>query len=179
VIFPPFLNKIKELPCIHFWHFFSYNHIKSNMKIKKQKPENKNEIIIDMPEVKDIPGQEHIKPPRMREMMDSTPSSSGEEGEGILDDLNTENDNDITNNQNNVSAEEKKLLKKAARPVSDEATDLETMALDKTDGEDELNEEGDARDMGEDLDIPGSELDDDNEVLGEEDEENNSYSTRD
>jgi hypothetical protein len=34
---------------------------------------------------------------------------------------------------------------------------------------DELDEEGD-------LDIPGSELDDDNESLGEEDEENNYYS---
>ena len=41
-----------------------------------------------MPEVKDIPGQEHVHPPRMREMEDTTSSSAGEEGEGILDDLN-------------------------------------------------------------------------------------------
>lgn len=32
---------------------------------------------------------------------------------------------------------------------------------------------------GEDLDVPGSELDDDNEDIGEEDEENNYYSRRD
>lgn len=43
-----------------------------------------------MPEVKDIPGQEHIRPPRIREMMDITVASSGDEGMGLLDDLNKE-----------------------------------------------------------------------------------------
>ncbi|HKP31214.1 MAG TPA: hypothetical protein VJT83_00725 [Chitinophagaceae bacterium] len=46
------------------------------------------EFTIDMPEVKDIPGQEHIHPPVIREMQDTTISSADEEGEGILDDLN-------------------------------------------------------------------------------------------
>ena len=37
----------------------------------KKKPGKKaKEITIDLPEVKDIPGQEHIRPPHMREMMD-------------------------------------------------------------------------------------------------------------
>src|SRR6478752_1468939 len=45
------------------------------------------ETVIDMPEVKDIPGQEHVRVPRMREMEDITISSADEEGEGFLDAL--------------------------------------------------------------------------------------------
>jgi len=36
------------------------------MKNKKLKPDSDKETTMDMPEVKDIPGQEHIKPPRFR-----------------------------------------------------------------------------------------------------------------
>jgi hypothetical protein len=142
--------------------------------MKKRKPEN-TEIKIDMPEVKDIPGQEHVKPPRIREMEDTTASSAGEEGEGILDDLNND-ELDIDDTESNVTRTEKRLLKEADRPLSDETKDVRKAMVDKTDGEDKLNEEGDTFDMGEDLDIPGSELDDEEEELGEEDEENNSYS---
>jgi len=145
--------------------------------MKKQKPDNK-EITIDMPEVKDIPGQEHVRPPRMREMEDTTPSSAGEEGEGILDDLNKD-DLDIDEAKPNVTDMEKKLLKEADRPVSAETKDIRGAAVDKTDGEEKLNEGGDLFDMGEDLDVPGSELDDEEEELGEEDEENNPYSGTD
>jgi hypothetical protein len=145
--------------------------------MKKQKPENK-EIIIDMPEVKDIPGQEHVRPPRMREMEDITPSSADEEGEGILDDLNKD-DLDIDDTGANVTDLEKQLLKEADRPVSDETKDVRNAVVDKTDGEEKLNETGSAFDMGEDLDVPGSELDDEEEKLGEEDEENNPYTGTD
>lgn len=55
----------------------------------KEKEENKI-ITIDMPEVKDIPGQENIRPPKINEMADTTISSADEEGEGLLDDLNSE-----------------------------------------------------------------------------------------
>jgi hypothetical protein len=144
--------------------------------MKKSKPENNKEIKIDMPEVKDIPGQEHVRPPRIREMEDTTASSAGEEGEGILDDLNKEDPLDIDQTESNVTRTEKRLLKEADRPISDETKDVKRAMVDKTDGEEKLNEEGDSFDMGEDLDIPGSELDDEDEELGEEDEENNSYS---
>jgi hypothetical protein len=144
--------------------------------MKKSKPENNKEIKIDMPEVKDIPGQEHVRPPRIREMEDTTASSAGEEGEGILDDLNEEDSLDIDQTESNVTRTEKRLLKEADRPISDETKDVKRAMVDKTDGEEKLNEEGDSFDMGEDLDIPGSELDDEDEELGEEDEENNSYS---
>ena len=145
--------------------------------MKKQKPENK-EITIDMPEVKDIPGQEHVRPPRMREMEDTTSSSAGEEGEGILDDLN-EDDLDIDESKSNVTDMEKKLLKEADRPVSAETKDVQAIRPDNTDGEEKLNEEGQAFDMGEDLDVPGSELDDEDEKVGDEDEENNPYTGTD
>lgn len=60
-----------------------------NSKIKPKQGVQK-EINLDMPEVKDIPGQEHIRPPRIRGMIDITVASSGEEGRGLLDDLNKE-----------------------------------------------------------------------------------------
>ncbi|MET0462543.1 MAG: hypothetical protein ABW007_05300 [Chitinophagaceae bacterium] len=138
------------------------------------------ETTIDMPEVKDIPGQENIRPPHLREMSDVTASSAGEEGEGILDDLNKEDEDDeLMDDQSNVSSIERDLLNKSDRPVTDEDEDLENMKLDSSDDEDPLNEGSNPMDMGEDLDIPGADLDDDDEDLGEEDEENNAYSGRD
>lgn len=146
---------------------------------------NNHEIIpgdhfmMDMPEVKDIPGQEHIIPPVIGEMADSTISSADEEGEGILDDLNKEQGEENMDNASNVSEGEKELLRQTDRPQTEETTDRKKLQLDQTDGQDPLNEKADLRDMGEDLDIPGSEMDDDNETIGEEDEENNNYSMPD
>ena len=45
---------------------------------------NNKEIIIDLPDVEDIPGQENIKPPKIREMIDTTISSADEEGDNIF-----------------------------------------------------------------------------------------------
>lgn len=148
------------------------------MKKKSEKEAKDKDITIDMPEVKDIPGQEHIKPPRIREMIDTTVSSSGEEGEGILDELNTD-DELINSPGSNVSESEKDLLRQAERPETEEDKDLKRAELDETDEDTPLNESSRILDMGEDLDVPGSELDDDEEDLGEEDEENNTYSGRD
>ena len=131
-----------------------------------------------MPEVKDIPGQEHIKPPRLKEMMDTTIASADEEGEGILDDINKEDDDAIVDNNSNVSKLEKKVLSLSDRQVNAESEDLDKLALDKIDDDEDV-EQGDPSDMGEDLDVPGSELDDEDEDIGEEDEENNSYSKPD
>lgn len=78
-----------------------------------------------------------------------------------------------------VSKEERLLLSKADRPETDETKDLEKLALDKTGNNSRTNEKGNPLDMGADLDIPGAELDDQDEIIGEEDEENNSYSQRD
>src|ERR1700733_4288722 len=96
---------------------------KKNSQKKDQKNPDATTIIMDMPEVKDIPGQEHVVPPQFNEMQDVTISSSDEEGEGILDDLNTDNQTIITNSSN-VSKQEKKLLKKSAgHPPTEETKD--------------------------------------------------------
>ena len=143
-------------------------------KRKKNQKQEDDSVTIDMPEVKDIPGQENVKPPRMREMMDTTISSADEEGEGILDDLNKEIDNDIiTDKMSNVSNQEKNLLKKTGRPVDEEEKDRQKLALDNSDGDDFLNEDSDPENLGEDLDMPDE---DKNDESGEEDEENPVYS---
>src|SRR3954468_23745714 len=117
-------------------------------KVEKEVGAEKNDndaddyITIDMPEVKDIPGQEKIRPPKMREMIDTTVSSADEEGEGILDDLNREDDDDdiVTDDNNNVSRTERRMLRRANQQLTDEEKDLNTMKLDSSDGEDPLNE---------------------------------------
>ena len=73
-----------------------------------------------------------------------------------------------------ISDEELTLLDEASEEGSDDE-DLARATLDnKDDDGEELNEAIDH--SGSDLDVPGSEFDDDNEVIGEEDEENNYYS---
>ena len=65
--------------------------------------------------------------------------------------------------------------------LTQEERELQSLQLDNTDEDGEpLNEKSLADDMtGEDLDIPGAELDDEDEAIGEEDEENNLYSQPD
>ncbi|MBG9376949.1 hypothetical protein I5907_11950 [Panacibacter sp. DH6] len=141
------------------------------------------ETTMDLPEVKDIPGQENIKVPKMREMMDTTASSADEEGEGILDDeedledgdLDEETDEDFDEDAD-VTDEEKDLLTRSNESMAGEEDEAVRNAMvDDTDDDGEkLNEEVDV--SGSDLDVPGAELDDEDEEIGEEDEENNSYS---
>lgn len=136
------------------------------------------EVTLDLPEVKDIPGQEHIHVPRMREYGDTTASSDDEEGRSVLDDKEDE-DIRADRGENNVSDEEARLLREAAENMSDEEDRIiRATALDSTDEEgDPLNEKGFRNAYsGTDLDVPGSEDDDADEAIGEEDEENNAYS---
>jgi len=129
----------------------------------------KETTIIDLPEVKDIPGQEHIHPPRFKEMADTTISSADEEGAGILDEEDTETGN-------NVSETEKELLQRSSESMSGEDDESwRNIKPDNTDADgDKLNEQNDS--SGDDPDVPGAELDDEDEKNGREDEENNTYS---
>lgn len=132
---------------------------------KYLKPE---ETTLDLPDVEDIPGQENIRVPKMREMMDTTISSSDEEGDRIF-----KEDGDV---EADVSKEEKDLLKRSSESMSSEDDEaIRNSMIDNTDNDGEkLNESVDV--SGDDLDVPGAELDDEDEEIGEEDEENNSYS---
>lgn len=55
----------------------------SQRDIERLKPE---ETTMDLPDVKDIPGQEFIHVPRLGELADTTISSDDEEGKDIFDD---------------------------------------------------------------------------------------------
>jgi len=57
-----------------------------------------------------------------------------------------------------------------------DVTDDDLAVLNSTDAEIGTPQNVSEEDLDADLDIPGSELDDDNERIGEEDEENNEYS---
>ena len=134
-----------------------------------------DEATLDLPDVKDIPGQEHVRPLPPGEMADTTISSADEEANDLLD-----TDEDTTMDRtSNVSNEEKELLRQSSESMAtNEDEQLKFGAVDDTDEEGEpLNEKIDR--SGSELDVPGSEEDNANEEIGEEDEENNLYSFRD
>lgn len=146
--------------------------------VKDKKHLESEDIELDLPDAKDIPGQEDITVPSLGELADTTLSSDDEEGTGILDD--TDEENEIADQFNaNVTKDERKVLDDAAEKInSPDQETLEKAIPDQYDEDGEPLNEKTAL-SGSDLDIPGSELDDDNEEIGEEDEENNSYSLND
>jgi hypothetical protein len=138
-----------------------------------------DEATLDLPDVKDIPGQEHIHVPPLGDLADTTISSDDEEGIGVFED-DVEDETIITmGEESDIPKRDKEMLETAEdyMPTRDE-DNLRRAALDQTDEEgDPLNEEGFGKDKtGEDLDVPGAALDDRDENIGEEDEENNPYS---
>ena len=67
----------------------------SNNDDLKDSPQDEQKMLpeettIDMPEVRDIPGQEHIHVAPLGELADTTISSDDEEAEKLLGDLNEE-----------------------------------------------------------------------------------------
>jgi hypothetical protein len=139
-----------------------------------------DETTIDLPEVRDIPGQEHIHVAPLGELADTTISSDDEEGAGILDDLDDEDDTSIRmGTEADITRNDKTMLETADNYHATQDEDqLRKANMDNTDFEGErLNEAGFGDEQtGADLDVPNSETDDANENIGEEDEENNSYS---
>lgn len=139
-----------------------------------------DESTIDLPEVRDIPGQEHVHVAPLGELADTTISSDDEEGAGILDDLNDEDETSVRmGTDSDISQNDRTMLETADNfHNTQDENRLRQASLDNRDFEGEpLNEAsfGDEQ-TGADLDIPNSETDDANENIGEEDEENNSYS---
>jgi hypothetical protein len=134
-----------------------------------------DEATLDLPEVKDIPGQEHVRPLPPGEMADTTISSADEEANKLLG----SDDDILLDKEFNVTSTERDLLQRSSESMATlDDEQLKASALDSTDDEGEkLNESSGV--SGKDLDVPGSEDDDANEEIGEEDEENNSYSLPD
>ena len=145
-----------------------------------------DEATMDMPEVKDIPGQEHIKAPYIGEMADTTSSSADEEGEGLLDELNQEEEEEEDDEiirmgtEADVTRSDVEMLRSGDSyyPSRDE-NQLIDASMDNVDFDGEpLNEKGfgiTSR-TGSDLDVPGADEDDSMQEKGEEDEENNEWS---
>jgi hypothetical protein len=144
----------------------------SNEDKKRLEPD---EATLDLPDVKDIPGQEHVRPLVGGQLADTTISSADEEGGGLLD----TDEESIMNKEIDVTRGERELLQRSSESMSTQDDDqLNKAHLDTTDDDGTLlNERVD--NSGADLDVPGAEEDDSNEMLGEEDEENNPYSLPD
>ena len=110
------------------------------------------ETIIELPDVEDIPGQEHIKPPFFNEFVDTTIASDGEEGVSVFRQENTES---------NVTEAERTLLQKCAShsPGDEDEEDVKIIALDQTDNEGAFLNEGNmiTDRFGEDMDLPEAE----------------------
>jgi len=143
----------------------------------------KDKNAIDLPDVGDIPGQEHIRAPRLGELADSTASSADEEGDDVLE-VADEDDDLRLDGRSNVSKGERAMLGSIDRRKDDsEDETLRTGLLDSTDEDGTpLNEKsfGNERNddlSADDLDVPGE--DDTDEMPGEEDEENEDYSLSD
>ncbi len=157
---------------------------------ERMKPEI---VVLDLPDVADIPGQENITVPNMLSMQDTTISSDDEEGAGIFDNDDEDDTQDaviddeevnedeefVTGNEADVTADEITMLQRADEDMpTEDDINLRRTELDATDTEgDPLNEGSLADDVsGGDLDIAGADSDDAMEEIGEEDEENNFYS---
>jgi len=134
------------------------------------------ETLIDLPDVKDIPGQEHVSVPNMDQFKDTTVSSDDEEGKDVWTTELAEDDV-ITDQSSNVTALEKEMLELSDdMPTRDEQQLRRATLDDRDDDGDLLNEKTASAMSGSDLDVPGADDDNANEKIGEEDEENNPYS---
>ncbi len=133
---------------------------------KKDKKElMPDDALLDLPDAEDIPGLENVHVPDLKAFEDTTPASADEEGLGL----------DLDDNSNVSEQEREDLHNSSVSMSSEEDMDIKRAELDATDLQDTpLNEGNDI--AGDDLDVPGEQLDDFNESIGEEDEENNQYS---
>lgn len=112
---------------------------------------------------------ENNKDEKLDPMENTNEFAAGREGEKLNEEPN----------ENDITPEERELLDNSFE--DDEERNLHDAELDDRDADGTLLNErssGTAK-SGRDLDVPGSETDDDIEDLGEEDEENNSYSLPD
>lgn len=138
------------------------------------------EVVMDLPDVSDIPGQENVHIPPLRELADTTISSDDEEGVGIFGDDDADEDTDpIFGNDSDVTEGEKAILAKADEdmPTNDD-TRLRRSELDQSDFEgDQLNEGSLATDVsGDDLDTNIAYTQQGTDAMGQGDEENSNYS---
>jgi hypothetical protein len=138
------------------------------------------ETTIELPDVKDIPGQEFVNAPPLGEMADTTISSADEEGEGLFIDDEEDETDIVMGNEGDITRAEKQTLETGDEymPTRDE-DNLQQARMDAVDFEGEaLNEKSFGSDSrsGSDLDIPSEIENMTVNATGNEDEENEHYS---
>jgi len=118
---------------------------------KDKKQLKQEDAFIDLPDVEDIPGQENIHVPELREMADTTISSDDEEGVGLFGEDDA-----------NYSSER--------LPIGEEIDEnyliIDEASLNKEPGEDEASESF----KEDDLEITDDTVDEDTDVTAEEKE---------
>lgn len=125
----------------------------SDIKDSKRDEEKlkQDKATLDLPDVKDIPGQENVTAPDIKEMADTTISSDDEEGLGVL---NEEDNNDVTSER--------------LGPASEiDENDL-MINEDEDEAEEELDEEDEAEEKDDDLNITDDPVDPESDVTEDE-----------
>lgn len=141
---------------------------------EKLQPE---ETFIDLPDVKDIPGQEFVNTPAAGSLSDTTISSADEEGTNVFDRDDAE-DLRRTGGDADVSRNERKALEQIDYMPTTDEDNLQNARMDNVDFQNEpLNERGFGEERsGRDLDVPGNTDETRTTSMGQGDEENKYYS---
>jgi hypothetical protein len=144
---------------------------------KDQQKLQQDKASLNLPDTRDIPGQEHIHVPPLGELADTTISSDDEEGTGVFEDDMEDETTIVMGSEDDISGEDKEALESMDNLDVAQEDDAKLMrgVPDNQDAEgDELNEKVNL--SGSDLDTAIIDEDDADEEIGEEDEENNPYS---
>lgn len=160
------------------------NRVERNSSTPNDLPDSKDDLdklqpeetFIDLPDVKDIPGQEFVNTPPLGALGDTTISSADEEGTNIFDE---DEDEDLTRmgTDADVGRNERKALEQVDYIPTRDEDNLRNARMDNVDFQNEpLNERsfGEER-SGRDLDVPGAD-ESSSGSLGQGDEENKYYS---
>ncbi len=140
------------------------------------------ETTIDLPDVKDIPGQEFVNVPAIGEMADTTISSADEEGESVFG-----SDQDVSaapgSADFDVRPDEREALRDTTYMPTRDEDRLRQARMDNVDFQGEpLNEKGfgDGQSLsGGDLDIDADDANAQSDAMGQGDEENQLFSESD
>lgn len=140
------------------------------------------ETIIDLPDVKDIPGQEFVNVPAIGEMADTTISSADEEGEGVFGPANSVNAAPGSADFD-VRPDELEALRDTTHMPTGDENRLRQARMDNVDFQGEPLNEGSfgvgQSLSGDDLDIDTGSDETQTDALGQGDEENKLYSESD
>lgn len=137
------------------------------------------EGFIDLPDVKDIPGQEFVHTAPLGELADTTISSDDEEGRGVFD---LDDSEDFTSGtEGDVRPDERAALRDTTYMPTRDEDRLRQARMDNVDFEgDPLNEKGFGQELsGADLDTGDMRDETRTDAMGQGDEENKHYSVED